>query len=222
MSNVLGLADPAHRDPAGRGGLELLEAHADPGRGGGGHVGDDEPRSHGVGGDAELAKLDGQRFGEALHASLGGGVVHLAAVAERGTGGQVDDAAEALFHHVLLRCPAHQERAAQVHAKHHVPVVLGHLEQQVVPDDPGVVDQDHRRAEFRGDLAHRGRHLFGVAHVGAHRDGAPTGRGDRVHRRRAGTGVQVEDPDRHAVGGEPLGGGRADATGRARDNGDSR
>ena len=38
----------------------------------------------------------------------------------------------------------------------------------------------------------------------------------------AGTCAEVEDGDRHAVGGEPLGGGRADATGRAGDDGGPR
>ena len=121
---------------------------------------------------AELAQLDREGLGEPLHAGLGRGVVDLAAVAQRGAGGQVDDPAVALLHHVPLGRAAHEERAAQVHAEHHVPVVLGHLEQQVVADDPGVVDQDRGRAEFGGDLADRGLHLVGLADVGAHGDRA--------------------------------------------------
>src|SRR5215468_10762112 len=71
--DVLRAADPGDRDLAGRRLLELLEVHADPGRGGGGHVGDDEAGGHRVGGHAELAELDRQRLGEPLHAGLGGG-----------------------------------------------------------------------------------------------------------------------------------------------------
>src|SRR5258708_4274698 len=83
--------------------------------------------------------------------------------------------------------------------------------------NPAVVDRAPRGAESGGDFAPGGPPLSGAAPGGAHRAGAPAGRGNRVHGRRTGTGVQVEAPDRHAVGGEPLGGGRADATGRARD-----
>ena len=50
----------------------------DPGRGGRGHVGGDEPGRDRVGGDAELAQLLGQGLGEALQARLGRGVVDLA------------------------------------------------------------------------------------------------------------------------------------------------
>ena len=50
----------------------------------------------------------------------------------------------------------HQERAAQVHRHDRVPVVVGHLEQQVVAQDAGVVDQHDRRAELVGDPGHGG------------------------------------------------------------------
>ena len=84
VGDVLGPADALHGDLGGGGGLEVLEAHADALGGGGGHVGDDEAGGDGVGGDAELAELLGEGLGEALQTGLGGGVVDLAAVAERG------------------------------------------------------------------------------------------------------------------------------------------
>ena len=57
--------------------------------------------------------------------------------------------------HVLLHGRRHQERAAQVHVHDRVPVGLGHLEQQVVAGDAGVVDQHGRRAELGGDPRRR-------------------------------------------------------------------
>jgi hypothetical protein len=57
---------------------------------------------------------------------------------------------------VLLGRPGHQERAAQVHADDQVPVVVGHLEQQVVAGDAGVVDQDVDAAELLDDPVDRG------------------------------------------------------------------
>ena len=73
--------------------------------------------------------------------------------------------------------PAHQEGAAQVHAEHRVPVVVGHLEQQVVAEHAGVVDQHRGRAELGHDLVDRGLDLVGLAHVGA--DGDARGRRPR-------------------------------------------
>src|SRR6266702_3139541 len=81
-----------------------------------GHIGWRGTRPGRVGRDPELTELDGQGLGEALQAGLCRGVVDLAAVAERGGRGQVDDAPEPLPDHVLLHGPGHLEGAAQVHA----------------------------------------------------------------------------------------------------------
>ena len=110
-----------------------------------GHLGLDEAGGDRVGGDAELAQLDGEGLGEALQAGLGRRVVGLAAVAQRRGAGEVDDPAPLGLDHVLLRGAGHEEGAAQVHVHDRVPVGVGHLEQHVVADDAGVVDQ-HRRA----------------------------------------------------------------------------
>ena len=121
-----------------------------------GHVGDDEAGRDGVGGDAELAELDGQGLGEALQTGLGRGVVGLAAVAQRRGGGEVDDAAE------LRRPPCASGQALairnaplQVHVHDGVPVGLAHLEQQVVAEDARVVDQDRRARRARRRRARR-------------------------------------------------------------------
>src|SRR5690606_32319189 len=126
-----------------------------------------------------------------------------------GAAGQVDDAAEALLGHVRLGRPAHQEGAAQVHVHHGVPVLLGHLEQEVVPDDAGVVDQDHRRAEPLGDGGDGRGHLVGVGDVGADADGFAAVGGDGVRGLLRVGLVEVDDADRTALGGEPAGGGGA-------------
>ena len=117
----------------------------------GGHLGDHEAGGDRVRGDAERAQLDRERAGGALQPGLGRRVVDLAAGAQRGHAGQADDPPPAGRHHVPLRRLAGQEEPAQVHRHDGVPVVLGHLEQQVVPGDPGVVDQHAERAELLGD-----------------------------------------------------------------------
>ena len=107
--------------------------------------------------DPELAELDGQGLGESLEASLRSGTVCPAAVAQRGDAGKVDDPAPFGFGHVLLGGLAHQERASQVHAHDGIPVVAGHLEQQEVAGDAGVVHQHRGVTELPGDPFHGGR-----------------------------------------------------------------
>ena len=74
---------------------------------------------------------------------------------------------------MLLTRTAHQERAAQVHSHDRVPIIDGHLEQHVVADDAGVVDQHDRRAEFLGNLGHGRSDRVLVRHVGADGDRRP-------------------------------------------------
>jgi hypothetical protein len=118
------------------------------------------------------------------------------------------------------RRPAHQERAPQVHAEHRVPVVLGHLEEQVVAEHARVVDQHGGRAELGGDLRDRGLDLIGLADVGAGGDRAAAGGGNRVDGVSAVALLQVEHGDRHPVGGKAARGGRADAPRATGDDGD--
>src|SRR6266540_1502891 len=217
--DVLRLARTPHRDLRCGGFLEVLDRHPDPLGGGGGHLGLDETGRDRVGRDAELAQLDRERLGEALQPGLRRGVVDLAPVAQRGDAGEVDDPAPPGLGHVLLRGPAHQERPPQVYAYHRVPVLVGHLEQQVVPGDPGVVDQYGRRPQLGGDAFHRGVDRLGVAHVRADREGAATGGFDRLHGVAAGRFLQVEHGHGEAVGGQSSGDGGTDAAGGAGDDG---
>src|SRR6266704_1201440 len=144
----------------------------------------------------------------------------LAAVAESGTRRQVDDPAELGLDHVFLARTAHQERAPQVHPEHRVPVVLGHLEQQVVADHPGVVDQHDGRAELGGYPRDGGLDLVGQADVGADGQRPAACRGDRLDGAAAVALLQVEHCDSHPVGGEAAGCGRADPSRSPGDNGD--
>ena len=108
--DVLGLADPAHGGGLGVEPLQLLGLHLEPARGGVGHLGGDEAGRDRVGGDAERAELDAEGAGEALDAHLGGGVVGLAAVAQRGDAGEVEDLAVLLLHEPRLGGLGHVER----------------------------------------------------------------------------------------------------------------
>ncbi len=76
---------------------------------------------------------------------------------------------------------------------------VGHLEQQVVAGDAGVVDQHRRRAELLGDPVDRGLHGLLVGDVDAHGERAATGGLDLGDDRAAGGLVEVEDRD-----GEPV------------------
>ncbi len=210
-----GSPGPRHRDLGGPGGHVGVPVLPDPLGGRPGHVADDEPGSDAVGRDAEPAQLDGEGLREALQPGLRRGVVGLAAVAQRRRARHVDDPAPRRRHHVLLHRPGHQERPAQVHVHHDVPVQLRHPEQQVVPGDARVVDQHGGRAQLGLHAGHRRLDLLGVGHVGPERPGAPTRGHDRVHGRLRRGLLEVHDRDREPVRREPQRRGRADAAGRS-------
>src|SRR5690606_6632357 len=92
MGDVLRPADAAHGDGLRRPALELFEVQAEPPRRGPGHVTHDEARCDGVGGDAVLAELEGERLGEADQPRLGAGVVDPPGVSHGGDAGHGDDA----------------------------------------------------------------------------------------------------------------------------------
>ena len=92
--------------------------------------------------DVEAAELDRERLRHRLDAGLRGRVVQLAAVAERRDRGDQHHLPAAVLGHVRLRRLGREERAAQVGGDHGVPVVVGHLVDEVVADDPGAGDED--------------------------------------------------------------------------------
>jgi hypothetical protein len=86
-------------------------------------------------------------------------------------------------------------------AEHRIPVILRHLEQQVVPQNASVVDQHDRRSQFRRHLVDRSLYLVVLADVGTHRHRAAAGRSDGLNRGAAGSGVQVKHGEGRTIHG---------------------
>ncbi len=108
-----------------------------------------------------------------------------------------------------------------MHVHHHVPVVGRHLEQQVVAQDAGVVDEDGRRAELVGNAGDGALDALLVGDIAADGQGVAAGGLDGLDRCRASGFVEVEDGDLHAVRSEALGDGGADAARGSGDDGGS-
>lgn len=151
--------------------LELLEVHADAGGGGRGHVGGRSSSAMALAVmpnlPSSMARVLVKPCMPALAAIVGlGQWLPRAEVLDRLT-----MRAPAGVDHVLLAGLAHVEGATQVDGHDRVPVADGHLEQHVVVDDAGVVDQDGGGAQFGDDLVDGRGHRIGVGDVGAHGDG---------------------------------------------------
>ena len=99
--------------------------------------------------DAVLLQLDRHRARQAVDARLGRRVVGLAEVAEHAAHARrVDDAPAAALRDDLLREDLRaEERALEVHRDDGVPHGLVHLEEALVAEDAGVVDEDVDAAE---------------------------------------------------------------------------
>src|SRR5216117_2161728 len=99
-----------------------------------GHVGLYQPGRHRIHEDRPVRELARRRLREADEAGLRRGVVHLAGVAHRPSSRcDVDDAAAALLSDQHLRDGArHQERAAEVHLDHPIPVLILHPHEQLI------------------------------------------------------------------------------------------
>ena len=89
-----------------------------------------------------IPKLERQRPSQAHDAALTRPIVRPALRVPPLAGRRVDDASVALLHHERHCVVAHVERALQVHVNHRVPLVLGHLPEQLVAEDARVVHQD--------------------------------------------------------------------------------
>ena len=98
---------------------------------------------------------------------------------------------------MLLRRLRAEERAFQVSVDDKVPVVIRHLEQQVVADDPRARDQGVEPAEFLNSSLHHRLDLPAVAHIA--RDGEPADGARNLTCRRL---VQVRHRDPGALGGK--------------------
>ena len=122
---------------------------------------------------------------------------------------------------MLLRGLAAQKRALQVHVHHDVPVVLGHLEEQVVPQHAGVVHQDLQAAQFSDHPGNGRIDLVGLAHVGTDADRATPGSIDLADDLTGRFFIQVEHRHLGAAGSEPAGHRGADPLRSAGDQRDS-
>src|SRR5690606_39692008 len=88
--------------------------------------------------------------GERPCAAFRRGVVGLAEIADDagGGGGVDDDPAAAVFLHPGENRPSHGKHALQIDLDDGVPVAFLHLQQSLVPQNAGVVDQDVDTAEI--------------------------------------------------------------------------
>jgi hypothetical protein len=111
-----------------------------------GHAGLRDRHDH-VGQDAGAGALDGDRVRQADEPHLGGGVVALAEVAEGRVGRGEDEAAVALLLHDRERRLADVEGGLEVDVDDRVEVLPGELEEALVAQEAGVVDDDVDLAE---------------------------------------------------------------------------
>ena len=168
--------------------------------------------------DVAAGVLLGHRLGEADEPGLAGRVVGLALVAGQShDAGDVDDPPGPALHHSLDHGPGRVEGALQVGVEHRVPVVVGQPEQDVVPGEPGVVDQDVDRAQRR--LGGRDRGLD-LGRRRRRRRPTPVARSpSSPATARARSASRPDDRHLGARAVERAGDGEADAAGAAGDEG---
>ena len=108
-----------------------------------------------------------------------------------------------------------------MHRHDQVPVVFGHLEQQVVANDARVVDEDDGGAELRNDAGHGRVHLVCFGDIHTHAEAPAACRFDRRDRCCASGFVKVEDGDGIPVLGQSQGCSGTNAAGRTSDDGNA-
>ena len=81
-------------------------------------------------------------------------------------------------------------------------LVVGHIEQQVFAQHPGVVDEDVQAAEFGNDLVDGGLDLLALGDVGRDGERRTTGGDDLVGDGCCGLAVEVEDAYPGAAAGQ--------------------
>src|SRR5437660_295090 len=209
VRDILGLALPLHRDALDHPVVERAQAGVGP---------DDPGRDH-VRGDVVTRPLQRHRAGEPDHPHLRGGVGGLAEAAhEPGDRRHADDPAPPALPHAGEDRPRHVIGAGEVDAQVEVPVLVLHvLELGDRVDEAGVVDADVDGPELALDLAGDGGDLPSVGDVARVGPGpAP----DLPRCLRGALGVEVDDRDPAALGGERLGVRPPEAAGRSRDASD--
>ena len=133
----------------------------------------------------------------------------------------VDDAPAALLSdHRLAHRPRHQERAAEVHLHHAVPVLVRHPHEQLVARHAGVVDEDVDPSEVLFRRRHEPVASSRLAASATTPSTAPTLRFPFAHGALQAVGVASRDYHGRAVLGQPrpdLGADPAAAAGDDRD-----
>ncbi len=211
MGDVVGLPDAPHRGLLGDSLDELVEGNPDALGRGGRHGRLDETGTNDVGRNPELAQLERERLREPLDPGLGRRVVRLAAVAEGRHGRDEHHRPALLLDHRGLRRAHREERASEVGRDHGLPVVVRHLVQEVVADDPRARHEDVQPSRLEG-RRDRGFDVLAGGDVAADRTASDPLRG------LGGRGlVEVRDHDVRALRGEALGRRGADPLRAARD-----
>jgi hypothetical protein len=142
----------------------------------------------------ELARPGaGHREDRALRSAIDG-AVHAAEVGE--FGGKVDDSPAALQGHQVDGLAPDQKSAAQVDSNQPVKVLGGGLEQRLLDQNAGIVDQDVETAEASLDSLEQGEHLCLVGNVSPDGEGFPAPTRDRGDDRFGDfSGGEVRDRD---------------------------
>ena len=117
---------------------------------------------------------------------------------------------------MLLRRPRAQERPLQVRVDDRVPVIVGHLVQQVVADDPRARHQHVDAAEFLDRAVDHRLHRLALGDVACDRQAL-----DRVRNLARRRLVHVRDHELRSLAGEQLGGGGADSAAASGDQRDA-
>ena len=187
LGDLLGTADPLHRDQAGHV-REHVRGRAVVHRGG------DDGRGDGIDQHAGGGQLLARRLGQADHRGLGRRVDGQAGVAVLARhAGQVHHPAPAPLAHAGHEDPHGVHRAQHVDVEDALPLLRRRLQQRLVrADDAGRVDQHVDRADLAGHPAQRRL----VGHVG----------GD------VGRAADVQGGHGEAFGAQPRGARRAEAT----------
>src|SRR5829696_4407117 len=154
--------------------LHLLHRHTNSFGGLLGHLGLDPAGCDRVDVDVEPPELQRERSGHRLQARLRRRVVKLSFIPQSDDRGGHYDLAVLLLDHVLLNRLGAQKAALHVHVEHRVPVLFAHPEQQVIPQEPRIVDQNVDPTEVVPNLLERRRDLLGVRYVAPDRDNLRT------------------------------------------------
>jgi len=129
------------------------------------HLGLGSSRCHTVDGDALTTGFLCQGVGKTHNGCLGGSVVALTGIAAGSIGAHVNDTTVAVFTHLGIQTVGPVKDTVQVGVDNLQPLLLGHLVEDGIPGDGGVVDKDIYSAEFLHDLCDGCVYLVRVGHI---------------------------------------------------------